>query len=304
MNWVYDFSQSTRVFAKLLLREDYNYFDAKYGLPAGVKTRFRYLWIENGTCWCQFFDSENHSLDMIGNRQDIKYDLKIPRIPFVLFEIPKSMYQDTAKMQVALMNMESTDINYILRANFPLYVEKGDPRPFASQIKGEGEKTDDGKQKVDTGVAQGRMYFGDMEPNFIHPSAEPLKASMDKQQHIKEDIRLLTRLTLATMYPEKTASSTSKKVDNQSLEAGLASIGMELQRGEQELAGFWGYTRSLNPPMYCIQSHTNSKAMRSDEMRLTFSRKRYRLFRRRLFSKLPLRHLRNLCTGIGFRPRR
>jgi len=238
LNWVYDFSQNNRIFAKLMLREDYNTYDELYGLPTGVQTRFRYLWLENGKCFCRFFDAEDNQINLKGVREEITYDLGINRIPFTLFQIPQSLYVNTAQMQVTLMNMESTDINYILRANFPLYVEKGDPRPFSSQMKPEGE-TSEGKKKVDTGVAQGRQYYGDMEPNFIHPSAEPLKASMAKQEEVKKDIRILTRLTLSTMFPEKTASSTSKKIDNQSLEAGLASIGMELQRGEQEMAEFW-----------------------------------------------------------------
>lgn len=247
LNWVYDFSQSNRIFAKLVLREDCNFYDDVFGLPAGVQTRFRYLWLENGKCYCQFYDSENNKIDIKGNKQDIVYDLGINRIPFTLFEIPKSLYTETAQMQVTLMNMESTDINYILRANFPLYVEQGDPRPFASTIKPEGEQTTEGKSKVDTGVAQGRKYYAQNQPDFIHPSAEPLKASMQKQEEIKKDIRILTRLTLSTMFPQKTASSTSKKIDNQTLEAGLASIGMELQRGEQEMSEFWGLYEKTSP---------------------------------------------------------
>jgi hypothetical protein len=36
--------------------------------------------------------------------------------------------EDIADYQIALMNLESSDINYMLKSNFPFYVEQYDPR--------------------------------------------------------------------------------------------------------------------------------------------------------------------------------
>lgn len=266
-NWLYDYSQSNRIFTKLLLREETTQYDDYLGLPSGTRIRYRYLWVENGKCYCKFFNDQDEQQDMQGQPSDIVYDIGMPKIPFVMFEIPESMYKNTAQMQVALMNMESSDINYVLKANFPFYVEQNDPRPFAPQGKQEGETGDNGEKVVEVGTNTGRSYSSANAPSFIHPSSEPLVASMKKQQQMKEDIRLLTHLTLSVMHPTKTASSDSKRVDNQGLEAGLAFLGLELEKGERQLAEFWGLYEKQAPAsiLYPTTYSLKSDAERRDD---------------------------------------
>lgn len=266
-NWTYDYSQSNRIFTRLLLRETVPIVDQQYGMVKGNAVRFRYLWLEGGKCWCRFYDSDSQPIDMFFQRSAQIYDLGISKIPFVMFEVPCSLYKDTAQMQVALMNMESSDINYILKANFPFYVEQIDPRPFAPNNQDGVSKTEDGKRELEVGVQTGRGYTTQQPPQFIHPSAEPLKASIEKQTEMKKDIRLLTHLTLSVMFPMKTASSDSKRVDYQGLEAGLASIGLELERGERLLAEYWGLYEKQTPAeiIYPTSYSIKSDKERQDE---------------------------------------
>ena len=87
--------------------------------------------------------------------------------------------------------------------------------------------TDAGIEDVKTGISQGRRYPKGMDaPSFIHPSAEPLNASMAKQNQLKQDIRKLVNLSLRNL--ERPAGSQSAdESDEKGLEAGLSYIGLE-----------------------------------------------------------------------------
>ena len=96
--------------------------------------------------------------------------------------------------------------------------------------------TESNARKADIGGMVGRSYpQGLNAPSFIHPSSEPLKASIDKQTQLKDDIRQLVQLALSALQP-KFASARSKEFDQQGLEAGLSYIGLVLEHGEQQLA--------------------------------------------------------------------
>ena len=82
-------------------------------------------------------------------------------------------------------------------------------------------------------------------PAFINPSSEPLKASMDLQAKLEDDIRKLIHLAVADTANRATAES--KSMDNQGLEAGLSYIGLVLEAAERQIAEFWAAYEERDP---------------------------------------------------------
>jgi len=120
--------------------------------------------------------------------------------------------------------MESSDINYSLKANFPFYIEQ------ASAMNGNHL---DKEEEIEVGSIQGRQYVGDKEPGFINPSSEPLKVSMAKQEQIKDSIKEMTNIAVSSIASK---SAESKRLDERGLEAGLSAIGEILEHGERKIA--------------------------------------------------------------------
>ena len=173
--------------------------------------------------------------------------LDLPEIPFVLMELDTSLMTDVADYQISLLNLASSDVNYAIKSNFPFYTEQFHPgselpnlRP--AQLKGDAEAADakvSRDRQVKTGSQQGRRYPSGLErPQFIHPSAEPLLASMKLQDKLQREIRQLVNLSLANIQPVR-ASAESKDRDNAGLEGGLANIGLELEFGERNIGRIW-----------------------------------------------------------------
>lgn len=253
--WQYDESASMTEYSAILLLETYNRLHPKFGFPYETAQRYRYMYInEEGFVVCQYFDLENNPIDEYGRSQSEPTILSIRKIPFVCFQLPYSLLKDVARYQVALLNVESSDINYILRANFPFYTEQQDFRANSPHLKG-GDPNLPGEagrtqatREIDVGAASGRAYGPGMNPPaFIHPSPDPLKASMEKQDRLKQDIRLLINLALTNMTPTKQQSVESKAMDNQGLESGLSFIGLELEKGERQIAEYWAMYESTKP---------------------------------------------------------
>lgn len=232
-------------YTALMLRE-YDYvLDPNTYLPVGEVEHFRHMFIgSDGFVHVRFYD---HADNPIGD----EIVLEITRIPFVAFEISDSLLKDAANHQIALLNLESSDISYSLRSNFPFYVEEFDPRENNPALKAAQATFRDlnpgtecpteisNGEETQVGVMDGRRYPKGMNPpQFINPSSEPLTASMAKQRSLKDDIRLLVHLALSNIQP-KMASAESKGVDQQGLESGLSNIGLELERGERQLASYW-----------------------------------------------------------------
>ena len=144
--------------------------------------------------------------------------------------------KDVCEYQIALLNLASSDVSYALRANFPFYTEMKDTRAVGSHLK-TGEDGDEEKE-VKTGVMQGRYYGPGMErPAFIHPSSEPLVASIQLQEKFENDIKKLVNLAVQALATRQSAEA--KSLDNQGLESGLAYIGLVLETGERQIASFW-----------------------------------------------------------------
>ena len=145
-------------------------------------------------------------------------------------------------------------MNYALKSNFPFYIEQKDQRAGGQHLKQgvdeDGTATTGGQGAADTdikvGATQGRHYDKGMNaPAFINPSAEPLKASMDLQAKLEDDIRKLIHLAVADTANRATAES--KSMDNQGLEAGLSYIGLVLEAAERQIAEFWAAYEERSP---------------------------------------------------------
>jgi len=272
-NWRNDWSDDPNDYSSLLLKEQYYKCDPKYLMPTGLEERWRYMYIgDDGFVHVEFYDGNDRMIDTYGQETIEGITLKLRRIPFVMFELPHSLLEDAARYQLALLNMVSSDISYCLLANFPFYIEQRDFRAGSQHLRPEGsggigsEGTSDGSgmasdSEVTAGISNGRAYGEGLDPpSFIHPSPEPLKASMDKQEQMKAEIRQLINLAVTQLNPGKQASAESKGMDNQGLEAGLSAIGICLERGERRIAEFWAqYTgdepATVNyPPRYSLKS--------------------------------------------------
>jgi len=258
LNWVIDTSGDEVEFKTLLLRDYVDDIDPATGLPTETVERFRLMWVEDGGVNVQFFDKDSQPIDADGNEGVSIIRLDLPTIPFVLFDIAESLMKDVANYQIALLNLASSDVSYSLRSNFPFYVESYDPKsenafgrgPAAGDTStadgtaiiraGEAQDARTSKSKeVKVGTASGRRIPKGLEmPEFIHPSPEPLMASMAKQDELKRDIRQLIKLAISQLAP-KMASAESKGFDERSLEAGLSAIGLELEHGERCIARYW-----------------------------------------------------------------
>lgn len=193
-------------------------------------------------------------------RKDFKkqpeYRTDLDQIPFVLAELNESLLVDIAYHQVANLNMSSSDVNFVVHSNFPIYTEKTDPRTAPSHLiqGGEGTKTE---HTAEMGTLVGRTYT-DERPGFIAPPTEPLLASMKKQKELKDEMREMLNLTLNNT---KSVSAEAKGKDSESMEAGLSSIGQELAWLEQHIANIWAelegeseVTKVTYPSIYRIKT--------------------------------------------------
>lgn len=275
LSWNYTDNQQLDA---LLLRESILETDDTYGLPSKTTDQFRYLTLKDGALHVQVFDASGKA----------KTDLtryKIARIPFVIFELSDSLLADVADYQIALLNMESADVSYVLKSNFPFYTEQFDIRSEGSNIKGFNSPDPDNpgstlpEPEIKVGVTTGRRYpMGTDRPEFIHPSPEPLQASMEKEAQIRSDIRILINLAISNLSP-KMASAESKQIDEHSLESGLSYIGMVLEYGERQIADFWALYEGIGtegatinyPDSYSLQSSTDRRAEAKELLSLLVS---------------------------------
>lgn len=259
-SWCMDEGSEQTEFSNILLR-DYRFtYDRDTGLPTGESCGFRRMWLVDGKVKVQFYNLQGTTVDQFGKEgSETEIVLDIPKIPFVLLNINHSLLSEIANYQIALLNLASADISYAITSNFPFYVEQYEPRGMnefdrraGSEQGGEASDATDGKAKeIKLGTGQGRAYPKGMErPGFIHPSSEPLKASMDKQEQMKAEIRQLVSLSVASLSPGK-ASAESKSMDRQGLESGLSAIGTALEVGERKIAELWALYEKAKPATIC-----------------------------------------------------
>lgn len=244
----------------VLLRDTALNTESRFGLTTGTQESFRLLRLtEDGKVELQLWGT--------GDKVPIEtVILNLSHIPFAHIQISHSLLQDTADYQISMLNLASSDINYAFKSNYPFYTEQFEPRTaLTDNIRGgerdgtaaEGKKA--GKNEIKVGAAQGRGYPKGLDrPGFIHPSSEPLMASMKKQEQLKTEIRELTDLALSQVT---SSSAESKAMDERGMEAGLSAIGLELEMAENFIAFSWaeyeGESQSAEvkyPKSYSLQS--------------------------------------------------
>ena len=279
LNWAKDVKKNT--FTRLLLRNFTYVVDEETELPTGFEIEYRLLFLnDKGTVTVQFF---NVNSELINEKT-----LNLPEIPFVVFELPHSLLKNIANYQIALLNLASADMSYALKSNFPFYVEQYNPKVdnlygrMPSNETGSGVTIVESGERADSqvskqseqklGTTTGRRYpIGTEPPQFIHPSSEPLLASMKKQDELKKDIRILVNLNISNLTP-KMASGESKSFDERSLEAGLSAIGLELEHGERNIAKYWQWYEDKDgeqptvkyPEKYSLQSNQDTRKEAKD----------------------------------------
>jgi len=275
-NWSINMTAGGSEFNAVLLRDRFFSLDKKTNLPLEEEIRFRYIWLgEDGKVHVQFYDSESKLID-----QEIILDIE--KIPFVLLELPDSLLIDTADYQISLLNLSSSDMAWVLKSNFPFYIEQFDPRSESSHLRqaqaepltvnetikpGEAADIKIAKpMEIKVGSTAGRRYPKDIDrPGFIHPSSEPLLASMKKQDELKAEIRQLNNLAVTNLTP-RMASAESKAADERSLESGLSAIGLELQHAESLIAKYWAIYEGnkdsatiIYPRIYSLKSDEENR---------------------------------------------
>lgn len=249
-SWNFDENTNLNEFQAILLKDSIYTYDPETNLVNGTGYRYRHLYVQDGQVMIQFYDSTGAKIGLDGNKDSDfpPIPLKIKKIPFVLFEISDSLMTDIADYQIGLLNLESSDLAFILRSNFPFYTEQYDPLVEGLFIRGPGEnqtgesvvaqQAKDAEIKV--GISQGRRYPKDLErPQFIAPPSEPLKLSMDKQERMKANIRELLHLSLANLTPTKASATGTVPINQGTAEGGLSYIGLELECGERKIAEYW-----------------------------------------------------------------
>jgi len=262
LSWTCSNPSNPEEFQAVLLRDRCTNFKQPGGfqisIPDGGYERYRMVWInpETGKVNVQFFDTKGVPVDRNTGLPTTSepIELELTKIPFVLLDIGDSLLKDVCRHQIALLNLGSSDVAYALKANFPFYVEQRDLRAVGDHLKHaanpDGTATAGGQGAKDTeitvGASHGRAYDMKMErPSFIHPSPEPLEASIKLQEKLEDDIRKLVQLAIQNKVGKR-VSPESKEMDNQGLEAGLSFIGLILEGAERRIGEFWSSYEERN----------------------------------------------------------
>jgi hypothetical protein len=278
LSWAVAKPEEPGDFTALLVRDrgiDYNQgFAHGAYLPQGGYTRYRFMWIDPTTrkVKMKMYDEDDNLIGIDGRplngsstdsvRRDMRIltteggveseagviNLQLDRIPFTMLSIGGSLLKDVYKHQVALLNLGSSDVSYALKANYPFFIEQRDMLRSGGHLK----KTvaDDGTtvtsdnsnvgEEGRTGVTHGRTYDLKADaPSFIHPSPEPLMASMKLQEKLEDDIRKLINLAVQNKMGQRAVSAEAMKLSDQGLEAGLSYIGLVLESAERQIAEHW-----------------------------------------------------------------
>jgi hypothetical protein len=116
-------------------------------------------------------------------------------------------------------------------------------------------------RQIRIGAMGGRQYPANLDrPGFIHPSSEPMVASMAKEEQMKREMDELITHSLSTLSPTQEAQRTNEEDDQT---AGLHYIGLALETGERKIAEFWAMYDGGEPRRSTIRPITRSPARRS-----------------------------------------
>lgn len=227
-------------------------------------------------------------MDKDGKEIRAPYVLDLDRVPITEFRSVASLMSEIADHQISLLNLASTDMDFLWRGNFPIYTEQlprgaGTIRPKGTKrrtsqevdIESGGDNIEPGSGKSDrqrsSGVGKGIGYREGMDrPDFIAPDVENLKASMEKQDALATEIRVLTNLSLTSLSVKALEQSgASKEADRVGEEAGLAYLGRVLETGERDIADLWAMMEGSDPSGFDVkypESYTlKTEAERQEE---------------------------------------
>lgn len=291
LSWAVAKPEEPGDFTAVLLRDraiDYNQgfaHSTHSGLPSGGYTRYRFMWIdpEDRMVKMKLYNEEDQALNLQGveiaddGNNIIHLDLE--RIPFTMPSIGSSVLKGVYKHQVALLNLGSSDVSYAIKANFPIYVEQRDMRNVGTHLKqfvdddGTSNTSDNSKpgEEARTGVTYGRTYdLKAAAPSFIHPSAEPLMASIKLQEKLEDDIRKLVNLAVQNKVGQRAISAEAMKLSDQGLEAGLSYIGLVLEGAERQIANHWAAYENRAPESRQIATikYPDRYSLKNDEDRV------------------------------------
>jgi hypothetical protein len=281
-NWEYFLKGSQLRLKQVLLRVRSEPTEDSFGMLSDWVEQYRHFFVEDdGSVWLQVFNSDGNKTDLQGNEEfDEPIRLSIDEIPLVILELKSSLLEDIANHQIALTNLESADVSFLMRANTPFYTEQFDQRFDAIHNQGNedyynvheyDEDNSDQAQPTDNvttakfGGSDGRRYGKELDrPGFIHPSSEPVTASMHKQTQLKNDIRTLINLAISNTK-SRFASAESKELDERGLESGLSAIGLILEHAERRIAELWLKYEDSDELAYV--KYPERYSLRSDEER-------------------------------------
>lgn len=234
-NWAYRNGQLT-AFA---LKFNASVIDEETGLEAEEKEIIRAYKLTPGgvETWLQTEDDiEIDPLTLEAGSS--RATLALTRIPVVVFDLPVGLLSKIDKMQIAMLNLESADIEWLRVANITLYVEQGNGHvPQAAMIKSEDPTVESDSYEITLGSAQGRRYAMNAEkPDFIAPPADPIRTSMEKQAQIEKKVKEILKATMSSM---SLASAESIQLLGQGMESCLFAIGTVLKLGEDAFASLF-----------------------------------------------------------------
>lgn len=277
LSWTVSKPEEPGDFTSILLRDrgiHYNQgFSGGAYLPDGSYTRYRFIWVDpdDRRVKMKLYDEEDNLIDLNGriiqdrdsalnkDLMDLEgtISLELDRIPFHMLNIGGSILKDVYKHQVALLNLGSSDVAYALKANYPFYIEQRDHRNVGAHLKktvdddGTSNTSDNSRagEEARAGSGHGRTYPMEAKhpPAFIHPSPEPLMASMKLQEKLEDDIRKLVNLAVQNKTGQRAISAEAMKLSDQGLEAGLSYIGLVLEGAERAIAAHWSSYESKDP---------------------------------------------------------
>ena len=265
LSWSYDDNMD---FVVTLNREDKDIVDPNTGLIVGSREQYRFMMrIDEGQAVAiPTPDGDTQVIPGPGvlvrvldkDDKDLEFPvvLNIPKIPIIEFRLVDSLLTDISDMQIAHMNLGSTDMSFLFRGNFPIYTEQYDKnkatiKPLGSRrtvtaLDNEISDRDrvveeDQRPRVrEPGNQRGIRYATETErPGFIAPPTENLKASMEKQSTLAQNMRALLNLSLVSLTVKAAEQSgKSKEADRVGEEAALAYIASELETGERTISDF------------------------------------------------------------------
>lgn len=258
--------------SNVLLREYIFEYDEEYQLPTNFKIQYRRYYKkpdEQNVVYYELLDEGYKPKDGFKTQS-----LNLPQIPLVIFELSGSLMEDIADYQVALLNIASSDIAYVLKSNFPFYVEMYDMMAEMTLMNiQQGYKPTDGEsvdyagnplfneranplstggseeiaskamdKEITVGTTKGRRFPKGLDfPQFINPSPDPLRVSMEKQEQMKKEMHELLNLALDD-------AESKNSVDICRDDPGSHNISLELESGERRILEIWqNYEKNTKP---------------------------------------------------------